>query len=128
MTVVTTIDVYDMPNLEYRAVLDRMGVEAMPEPGIYPHVTAQTDFGFRVIELRDRAEGFEALAQRGMLPPLTDLGIDRKTTITIKPLHNLLLRAWTSSPAWWTAFPAHPRRDKQPSSALRDEFPAHRPS
>jgi hypothetical protein len=32
MTVVTTIDVYDMPNSEYRAVLDRMGVEARPSP------------------------------------------------------------------------------------------------
>lgn len=30
MTVLTTIDVYDMPNSEYRAVLDRMGVEARP--------------------------------------------------------------------------------------------------
>ena len=30
MTVVTTIDVHDMPNSEYRAVLDRMGVEARP--------------------------------------------------------------------------------------------------
>jgi hypothetical protein len=28
MTVVTTIDVHDMPNSEYRAVLDRMGVGA----------------------------------------------------------------------------------------------------
>lgn len=34
MTVVTTIDLYDMPNSEYRAVLDHMGVEARPEPGI----------------------------------------------------------------------------------------------
>jgi hypothetical protein len=40
MAVVTTIDVDDMPNSEYRAVLNRMGVDARPEPGI----TAQTDF------------------------------------------------------------------------------------
>jgi hypothetical protein len=31
MTVVTTIDVYDMPNSEVREVLDRMGVEARPK-------------------------------------------------------------------------------------------------
>ncbi|MGH9212463.1 MAG: hypothetical protein ACRD2C_17575 [Acidimicrobiales bacterium] len=43
MTVVTTIDVYDMPSSEYRAVLDRMGVEARPEPGICDlHITAPT--------------------------------------------------------------------------------------
>ena len=33
MTVATTIDVYDMPNSEYRAVLDRMGVETRRETG-----------------------------------------------------------------------------------------------
>jgi hypothetical protein len=44
MTVVTTIDVYDMPNSEYRAVLDRMGVEVRPESGIYLHITAQQNF------------------------------------------------------------------------------------
>jgi hypothetical protein len=89
MTVVTTIDVYDMPNSEYRAVLDRMGVEARPEPGIYLDVTAQTDFGYRIIEIWDRQEGFEEFAERRMMPALNDLGIDHKTEITIKPLHNL---------------------------------------
>jgi hypothetical protein len=89
MTVVTTIDVYDMPNSEYRAVLDRMGVEARPEPGIYLHITAQTDFGYRIIEIWDSQDGFEEFAQRRMVPALEQLGIDRKTEITVKPLHNL---------------------------------------
>jgi hypothetical protein len=34
MTVATTIDVHDMPNSEYRAVLDRMGVEASRVEGL----------------------------------------------------------------------------------------------
>jgi hypothetical protein len=89
MTVVTTIDVYEMPNSEYRAVLDRMGVEARPEPGIYLHITAQTDFGYRIVEIWDSQDGFEEFAERRMMPALQDLGIDRKTEITVKPLHNL---------------------------------------
>src|SRR5262245_18114413 len=89
MTVVTTIDVHDMTNSEYRAVLDRMGVEERPEPGIYLHITAQTDFGYRIIELWDGHDGFEEFARLRMLPALKDLGIDRKSEITIKPLHNL---------------------------------------
>ena len=89
MTVVTTIDVYDMPNSEYRAVLDRMGVEQQPESGIYQHITAQTDFGYRVIEIWDSEAGFQEFVQRRMLPALKDLGIDRKTEITVTPLHNL---------------------------------------
>jgi hypothetical protein len=88
MTVVTTIDVKDMTPAEYRAVLDRMGVETRPEPGIYLHITVDTDFGYRVIEIWDKQEGFEEFAERRMFPALQALGIDREAVITIRPLHN----------------------------------------
>lgn len=69
MTVVTTIDVYDMPNSEYRAVLDRMGVEQQP---------------------------------------LKDLGIDRKTEITVKPLHNLFAPRLAELPGLVDGLPGAP--------------------
>jgi hypothetical protein len=109
MTVVTTIDVYDMPSSEYRAVLDRMGVETRPEPGIYLHITAQTDFGYRIIEIWDSKEGFEEFAQRRMLPALRDLGIDRKTEITVKALHNLFAPRLTELPGLVEELPGAPR-------------------
>jgi hypothetical protein len=109
MTVVTTIDVYDMPDSEYRAVLDRMGVEARPEPGIYLHVTAQTDFGYRIIEIWDSQDGFEEFAQRRMLPALEQLGIDRKTEITVKPLHNLFAPRLLELPELVVGIPGAPR-------------------
>jgi hypothetical protein len=108
MTVVTTIDVYDMPNSEYRAVMDRMGVEAQPEPGIYLHVTAQTDFGYRVVEIWDNQEGFEEFAQRRMVPALKDLGIDRKTEISIKPLHNIFTPRLSELPGLLGGLPGAP--------------------
>ena len=109
MTLVTTIDVYDMPNSEYRAVMDRMGVEARPEPGIYLHITAQTDFGYRVIEIWDSEEGFQEFAQRRMLPALKDLGIDRKTEISIKPLHNVFAPRLDELPGLVVGLPGAPR-------------------
>jgi hypothetical protein len=109
MTVVTTIDVYDMPNSEYRAVLDRMGVEARPEPGIYLHITAQTDFGYRIIEIWDSQDGFEDFAQRRMVPALEQLGIDRKTEITVKPLHNLFALRLLELPELVVGLPGAPR-------------------
>jgi hypothetical protein len=109
MTLVTTIDVYDMPNSEYRAVMDRMGVEARPEPGIYLHITAQTDFGYRVIEIWDSEEGFQEFAQRRMLPALKDLGIDRKTEISIKPLHNVFAPRLDELPGLVDGLPGAPR-------------------
>jgi quinol monooxygenase YgiN len=109
MTVVTTIDVYDMPNSEYRAVLDRMGVETRPEPGIYLHVTAQTDFGYRIIEIWNSQEAFEEFAQRRMLPALQDLGIDRTTEITVKPLHNLFAPRLNELPGLVDGLPGAPR-------------------
>jgi hypothetical protein len=108
MTVVTTIDVYDMTNAEYRAVLDRMGVEERPEPGIYLHITAQTDFGYRIIEIWDHQEGFEEFAQRRMLPALQDLGIDRKSEITVKPLHNLFTPRLSELPGLLAGLPGAP--------------------
>jgi hypothetical protein len=108
MTVVTTIDVYDMTNREYRAVLDRMGVEERPEPGIYLHITAQTDFGYRIIEIWDHQEGFEEFAQRRMVPALEDLGIDRKSEITIKPLHNLFAPRLSELPGFLEGLPGAP--------------------
>src|SRR5262249_35933939 len=62
MTVVTTLDITGLTAAEYRAVLDRMGVETRPEPGIYLHITVSTDFGYRVIEIWDKQEGFEEFA------------------------------------------------------------------
>jgi hypothetical protein len=108
MTVVTTIDMYDMPNTEYRAVLDRMGVETQPEPGIYLHITAQTDFGYRVIEIWDSEAGFQEFAQRRMLPALEALGIDRRTEITIKSLHNLFAPRLGDLPALVDGLPGAP--------------------
>ena len=108
MTMVTTIDVYDMPNSEYRAVLDRMNVEQQPEPGIYQHITAQTDFGYRIIEIWDSEEGFQEFAQRRMLPALKDLGIDRKTEITVKPLHNLFAPRLEELPGLVDGLPGGP--------------------
>jgi hypothetical protein len=109
MTVVTTIDVSDMPNSEYRAVLNRMGVEARPEPGIYLHITAQTDFGYRIIEIWESHAGFEEFAQRRMLPALQDLGIDRETEITVKPLHNLFAPRVGELPGLLDGLPGAPK-------------------
>jgi hypothetical protein len=109
MTVVTTIDVYEMPNSEYRAVLDRMGVEARPEPGIYVHITAQTDFGYRIVEIWDSQDGFEEFAERRMMPALQELGIDRKTEITVKPLHNLFAPRLLELPDLVAGLPGAPR-------------------
>ena len=65
------------------------GVEQHPEPGIYLHLTVPTDFGFRIVEIWDRKEGFEEFAERRMYPALQALGIERETVVTIRPLHNL---------------------------------------
>jgi hypothetical protein len=108
MTVVTTLDITDLTPADYRAVLDRMGVEARPEPGIYLHITVPTDFGYRVIEIWDKKEGFEAFAERRMMPALNALGIDRKTDITIRPLHNLFAPRLEELPGLVSDLPGAP--------------------
>ena len=87
MTVVTTIDVYDMTNAESRAVLDLMGVEVRPEPGI-TCTSRPSRLRYRFLEIRDSQAGFKEFAQRHLVPAMKELGVDRKAEFTVKPLHN----------------------------------------
>jgi hypothetical protein len=89
MSVITTLDITDMPADEYRAVLDQMGVEKNPAAGLYLHLATTMSFGFRIVELWDRKEGFDEFLQKRLAPATQELGIDRETEITVTPLHNL---------------------------------------
>jgi hypothetical protein len=89
MTVITTLDIKDMTPQEYRAVLDRMGVETRPAGGIYLHLTTTMSFGYRVVELWDRKEGFDEFLEKRLAPATRELGIERETEIMVTPLHNL---------------------------------------
>jgi len=88
MTVATTIDVFAMTPEEYRAILDEMGVERRPASGLYLHLTVATDFGYRVIEIWDRKEGFDQFLEHRLAPAAKKLSIDREMKITVTPLHN----------------------------------------
>src|SRR5262247_3980261 len=109
MTVATTLDVYGMLSEEYRAVMDRLGVEGRPEPGIYLHATITTDFGYRVMEIWERKEQFEDFLERRLAPVTKALGIDRKIEITIKPLHNFFAPRLDELPALVRTLPGGPR-------------------
>jgi hypothetical protein len=109
MTVVTTLDVHGLSPNEYRAVMDKLGVERRPEPGIYLHATITTDFGYRVVEIWDRKEGFEAFLEKRLAPAMKALGIDRKTDITITPLHNFFAPRLQELPGLVSALPGAPR-------------------
>lgn len=86
--VVMTMNVTGLTHKEFRAILDEMGVEARPEPGIYQHISHPTETGFRIIETWESQEGFEEFAERRLKPAITKLGIQRETTIVFQPLHN----------------------------------------
>ena len=89
MTVATTLDIVGMQPEEYRAVMDKLGVEGRPEAGIYLHATITMDFGYRVVEIWERKEQFEDFLEKRLAPVTKTLGINRKIEITITPLHNL---------------------------------------
>jgi hypothetical protein len=88
MTVVTTLDVNGLAASEYRAVLDQLGVETHPEPGIYLHITTPIDTGFRIIEIWDEKSGFDRFVETRLVPANEAIGLQRETTITVTALHN----------------------------------------
>lgn len=87
-TVTMTMDVAGLTHEEFRAILDEMGVEERPEPGIYQHISHLTETGFRIIEIWESQEKFADFAERRLTPAVTKLGIQRETTITFQPLRN----------------------------------------
>lgn len=87
-TVVMTMNVTGLTRKEFRAILNEMGVEARPEPGIYQHISHPTETGFRIIEVWESQDEFEEFAERRLQPAVRKLGIQRETSIVFQPLHN----------------------------------------
>ncbi len=85
-----------------------LGVERRPEPGIYLHATITTDFGYRVVEIWDRREGFEAFLEKRLAPTTKALGIDKKIEITLTPLHNFFAPRLTELPGLVGELPGGP--------------------
>jgi len=89
MSVISTLDVTALTTSEYRTVLDHLGVEKNPAPGIYFHIAARTGDGIRIMELWNEKEGFEAFLQNGLGPANKATGVERQTDIAVQPLFNL---------------------------------------
>src|SRR5215471_12523601 len=49
-----------------------------------------TDFGYRIVEIWDSKEGFEEFLEKRLGPASKTIGLNRKTDISITPLHNFL--------------------------------------
>ena len=108
MLFVTTLDITGLTPEEYRAILDEMGVETRPAAGIFLHLTTTTDFGYRVVEIWDSKEGFEEFLEKRLGPASKALGIDRKTDISITPLHNLFAPRLEELPGLIRSLPGAP--------------------
>src|SRR3954453_3521098 len=88
MAYITAIDAFGITPKEYRAILDEMGFELRSEPGIYLHLTAPIEGGYRVIEVWDHRAGFEAFMQDRLAPAAAPIGLNREMKVTIEPLLN----------------------------------------
>lgn len=109
MTVMTTIDVHGMTEDEYARVMDRLGVEHDPAAGIYLHMTAKTDFGFRVIEVWDSAEGFQSFLADRLAKAGEAEGIAREMQVKVEPLHNFFVPRLGELPGLTAGLPGGPQ-------------------
>jgi hypothetical protein len=109
MTVVSTLDVNGLTDDEYRTIMDELGVEARPEGGIYLHLTTPVDFGFRVVEIWDKKEGFDRFVEQRLAPAAEEVGLQREMTITVTPLHNFFAPRLSELPDLVATLPGAPR-------------------
>jgi hypothetical protein len=110
VTFVTTLDITGLTPEEYRAVLDETGVETRPAAGIFLHLTTPTDFGYRIVEIWDTKEGFEEFLEKRLGPASRSLGLERKTVISITPLHNFFAPRLHELPDLIRSLPGGPNR------------------
>jgi hypothetical protein len=108
MSVVTIIDVYEMTPEEYRRVMDTLGVEKDPEPGIYLHLTAKMDFGYRVVEIWDEAQHFQDFMTRRLAPAAEKAEINRRMEVQTVPLHNFFGPRLDELPGLIASLPGRP--------------------
>lgn len=108
MTVMTTIDVLGMTAEEYGRVMNRLGVEHDPALGIYIHMTAKTDSGFRVIEVWESGEEFEAFLANRLAPAAEAEHVVREMHVRIEPLHNLFAPRLDELPGLIPSLPGSP--------------------
>src|SRR5262249_34552804 len=112
MTVVSTLDVTDLTALEYRAVMDQLGVEQRPEGGIYLHLTTPTNFGYRIVEIWDEKENFDRFVEGRLVPANEAIGLGRATDITVTPLHNFFAPRLEELPGLVSSLPGAPSGDR----------------
>lgn len=105
MMYVTTIDAIGLNADEYRAVLDKMGVETNPAANIFLHITAPIDGGYRITEIWDSKEAFEEFLQKRLTRANEALGIKRNANITVMPLHNFFAPRLEELPGIINALP-----------------------
>ena len=82
-----------------RSIPDEMGVELRPEPGIYLHLNAPIEDGYRVIEVWDHREGFEAFMETRLVPAAAAIGLNRDMKVTTEPLFDIFAPKLVELPA-----------------------------
>jgi quinol monooxygenase YgiN len=107
-TIVMTMDVKNLTHREFRAIIDEMGVEKRPEPGIYEHISHATENGYRIIEVWDSQKAFEKFVENRMTPAIKKLGINRETTIKFQFLQNFFGPRMVELPALVSQLPGGP--------------------
>lgn len=108
MMVVTTIDVFGLTEEEYGRVMNRLGVEAQAASGIFLHISAQTEVGYRVTEIWDSEDGFRAFLADRLGPAAEAERIEREMKITVEPLHNFFGPRLSELPASIPSLPGSP--------------------
>ena len=106
MLFVTTLDVH---RLDDRRNTERFSTRwvssARPAAGIFLHLTTTTDFGYRIVEIWNSKEGFEEFLEKRLVPASKAIGLDRKTDISITPLHNFFAPRLEELPAHINSLP-----------------------
>lgn len=110
MTIVSTLDIPGLTPDEYRRIVDHIKVETNPAKGIYLHLAARIEGGYRITEVWSSRDGFDAFIQDMLYPAAQALGIQREVSITVEELHNIFAPRFSELPGLAHDAPGGPGR------------------
>jgi hypothetical protein len=108
MTVVSTLDLDALIAPDYRAVMDKLGIEERAESGIFLHLATPLESSFRIVEIWDHKEGFDRFLEARLASAGEAVGLQRQMVITVKPLHNFFAPRLNELPALIGSLPGAP--------------------
>ena len=96
MAVVMLMEWPGITQQQYEATMKELQLDSNPPKGGLFHVAWPTQGGWRVVDVWESAEAFQAFSKDRIMPAVQKMGITTQPKVEIHPAHNVYVPATSS--------------------------------